>query len=296
MTERHDNVIFDTIAIYGVGLIGGSLGMAAKRRGLVRRVIGIGRSEQKLMRAKILAAIDDYTLDPQEGVAEADLIVICTPVRLVAPTLKAIAGFLKPGAIVTDVGSTKREIVEGCEAEIPEDCFFVGGHPMAGSEQTGVESASHDLFVNATYVVTNSPNTDLAAMGKITALAEAVGANVQLMTPDIHDAAAAIISHLPHVMSGALLQTAEVGQRELGKVFQLVAGSFRDMTRISASSPEIWRDICITNPDCIRDAITHFEAHLDKFKAALADRDEDAITRFFEEAGELREAYLRIST
>jgi len=297
VTGRADtsNRLFDTMAIIGVGLIGGSLGMAARRRGLVGRVIGIGRSEQKLMRAKILAAIDDYTLEMGTGVSEADLVIICTPVRLVAPTLKVIAPFLKPGAVITDVGSTKREIVEQCEAVTPDGCFFVGGHPMAGSEQVGVEAAAHDLFVGATYVVTHSAHTDLSSLGQVAKFAEAVGADIEIMTPEEHDAAVAIISHLPHVMSGALLQTAEAAQRVSGKTFQLAAGSFRDLTRISASSPDIWRDICITNPDCIRDAIVRFQAYLDKFKAVLDARDEDGIRRFFEQASEIREAFVRIA-
>lgn len=295
MIAREDNIIFQTIAIVGVGLIGGSLGMAAKRRGLVGKVIGIGRSEQKLMRAKILAAIDEYTLEPEKGVSDADLVIICTPVRLVAPTVKAISPFLKPGAIITDVGSTKREIVEQCEAATPKGCFFVGGHPMAGSEQGGVDAASHDLYVGATYVITNAAHTHLSALGTIVEFAQALGADTEIMSPEEHDAAVAIISHLPHAMSGALLQTAEAAQRASGKTFKLAAGSFKDLTRISASSPEIWRDICITNPDCIRDAITRFEAYLEKFKAALAEKDEDAITRFFEQASEIREAYVRIA-
>ena len=297
MTGRDDtsSCPFGTMAIIGVGLIGGSLGMAARRHGLVRRVIGIGRSEQKLMRAKILGAIDDYTLEMGAGVRKADLIIICTPVRLIAPTLKAIAPYLKPGAIITDVGSTKREIVEQCEAATPDGCFFVGGHPMAGSEQVGVEAAAHDLFVDATYVVTNSAHTDLSSLGQVAEFAEGMGADIEIMTPEEHDAAVAIISHLPHVMSGALLQTAEAAQRVSGKTFKLAAGSFRDLTRISASSPDIWRDICITNPDCIRDAIVRFQAYLDKFKAALDARNEDGIRHFFEQANEIREAFVRIA-
>ncbi len=291
----NSNFIFDTIAIIGVGLIGGSLGMAAKRKGLVRHVIGIGRTEQKLMRAQILGAIDDYTMDMETGVADADLIVICTPVRMVVPTLELIAASLKPGAIVTDVGSTKREIVEQAEAVIPQGCYFVGGHPMAGSEQGGVEYAEHNLFVDATYVVTSSANVDLESLGKITSLAEGIGSNVEIMSPSNHDASVAIISHLPHAMAGALLKTAEDSQRESHKTFNLAAGSFRDLTRIAGSSPEIWRDICVTNKDSLGEAIIRFQNYLDEFKAALASDDEESIRRFFEQSSEIRQAYLRMA-
>lgn len=296
MTDpREGSVIFDTIAIVGVGLIGGSLGMAARERGLARHVTGIGRNEDRLRRAMILGAIDDYSMDLQKGALDADLVVICTPVTLVAPTLANMADYLKPGTVITDVGSTKSVIVEDCENVTPDGCYFVGGHPMAGSEQTGVESATADLYEGATWVVTNSNNTDVIALGKLTALAEAVGANVQIMDPMAHDAAVAIISHLPHVMSGALLQTAEAGQRKSGKVFELAAGSFRDLTRISGSSPEIWRDICMTNPECICEAIERFQKHIEEFKAVLQSKNEAAIERFFEQVKEIRETYLRIA-
>ena len=288
-------VLFDTVAILGVGLIGGSFGMAARRRGIARRVIGIGRTEQKLMRAKILGAIDEYTLDIENGASEADLLVLCTPVRLVAPTLARMADSLKEGAIVTDAGSTKREIVAGCEAVIPEGRFFVGGHPMAGSEQTGVDVARADLFVDATYVLTPGASTDLAALGRMTEFAGALGARVEILSPDEHDAAVATISHLPHAIAGALMQLAEDSQRRTGKTFALAAGAFRDMTRIAGSSPELWRDICLTNADSLSQAVSALQALLDGFRDALESRDEAGIQRFFEQSRQIRETYLRIT-
>ena len=293
--EQNAEVIFENIAIVGVGLIGGSLGMAARKRSLARRVIGLGRSEQKLMRAKILGAIDDYSLDIDHAAADSDLVVICTPVTLIVPVLGRMAASLKKGAVVTDVGSTKREIVEQASAVVPPGRHFVGGHPMAGSEQTGVEAAIPDLFLGATYVLTPNEHTDLAALGKLAAFAEAIGANVEEMSPEDHDAAAAVISHLPHAMAGALLGAAEDAQREFGVVYKLAAGSFRDLTRISDSSPEIWRDICSTNTDSLAAAIDSIVSHLSRFRAALTERDEEELERFFRQASEIRRAYLRIS-
>lgn len=289
------DIIFETIAIVGVGLMGGSLGMAARNRGLARKVVGIGRTEQKLMRAKILGAIDEYSLNADEAVSDADLVVICTPVRLVAPTLSGFAGRLKEGAIVTDVGSTKREIVRDSEAVMPSGRCFVGGHPMAGSEQAGVEAAFPDLYLGATYVLTAGEHTDLGALGKMVEFAEAIGARAEVMSPEEHDAAAAVISHLPHAMAAALLHTAEDSQRESGKVFRLAAGSFRDLTRISDSLPELWRDICITNADSLSETIRRFEESLEQFRAALEAHDEEGIMRFFEQAHEIRRAYLRVT-
>lgn len=293
--QKLGSVIFDTVAIVGVGLIGGSLGMAAMRRGLARRVIGVGRTEQKLMHAKILGAIHDYTLDMEQGAAEADLIVLCPPVRLVVPTLARMTASLKEGAVVTDVGSTKREIVEGAEAIMPEGRFFVGGHPMAGSEQAGVNAAREDLYVGATYVLTPTTNTDLNALGRLSQFAEAMGARVQQISPQKHDEAVAVISHLPHAIASALMQLAEDSHRQTGKTFELTAGSFRDLTRISDSSPELWRDICLTNADSLSASITGLQQLLEDFKIALQCRDEEAIQRFFEQAREIRQTYLRIT-
>lgn len=288
-------VIFDNVAILGVGLIGGSIGMAAKRRGVARRVLGIGRTEAKLMRAKILGAIDAYSLDIENAAAEADLIVICTPVQLIAPALQRMAGSLKPGAIVTDAGSTKREVVAACDAVIPPGCFFVGGHPMAGSEQTGVDAARADLFVGATWALTPGGKTDLAALSRVTEFAGALGARVEILSPEEHDEAVAVTSHLPHGIASALMRLAEQSQRRTGKTFALTAGSFRDLTRVADSSPELWRDICLTNSDSLSEAITSLEEVLDELKTALQARDPAAIERFFAQSREIREAYLRIS-
>jgi prephenate dehydrogenase len=294
-TQGDDNIIFDTIAIVGVGLIGGSIGMAARKNKLARRIIGVGRTEQKLMRAKILGAIDEYSLDIENGASEADLVIICTPVRLIGPTLQRMSASLKDGAVVTDVGSTKGEVVLQAESILPNTVHFVGGHPMAGSEQAGVEAAFSDLFMGAMYVFTPTDNTDLEALGKLTSLADAMGANVLIMNCDEHDNATAIISHLPHVMSAALLQIAEDAQHKSGKVFNLAAGSFRDLTRISDSPPEIWRDIALSNKSALLDAIGMLQKSMADFKRVLKECDEETITRFFEQAGKIRQTYLRIS-
>lgn len=293
--ENSSTVLFDTVAIVGVGLIGGSLGMAARRKGVARRVIGIGRAEQRLMRAKILGAIDEYTLDLDNGASSADLLVLCTPVRLVVPTLERMAPTLKKGAIVTDAGSTKREIVEQADAVMPSGTFFVGGHPMAGSEQTGVNAARADLFMGATYVLTPGAHTDLAALGRMTEFAGALGARVEIVDPQQHDEAVAVISHLPHAIASALMRLAEDSHRRSDKTFQLAAGSFKDLTRISDSSPELWRDICLTNADALSDSITGLQSILEDFKSALQNKDEQAIQRFFEQARQVRQTYTRIT-
>ncbi|NLN76376.1 MAG: prephenate dehydrogenase [Armatimonadetes bacterium] len=289
------SVIFENVAIVGVGLIGGSIGMAARRRGIVKKVTGIGRAEQRLMRAKILGAIDDYSMDMESGAAEADLVILCTPVRLVVPSLARMACSLKRGAIVTDAGSTKQEIVEQADDVMPACTFFVGGHPMAGSEQTGVNSARADLFEGATYVLTPGEKTDLAALSKVGEFATALGAKVEILDPVLHDRAVSVISHLPHAIASALMQLTGESHRHSSKTFQLAAGSFKDLTRIADSSPELWRDISLTNADSLTDAITGLQTILEDLKTALKNKDEQAIESFFEKGRQIREMYIRIT-
>lgn len=281
-------------------MIGGSLGMAAKKNSLVRRVIGIGRTEQKLMRAKILEAVDDYSLDFENGASEADLVVICTPVRTILPTLERMAASLKEGALVTDVGSTKREIVERAAALMPAGRSFIGGHPMAGSEESGVEAAFPDLFLGSTYVLTPTDAGDLSALGRLTEFVEGIGARAEIMDAEEHDLAVAIISHLPHAISAALLHaaahapSASAKERGRSSPLRLAAGSFRDLTRVSDSPPEIWRDICLTNVGPLTKALDAFQAVLDEFRTVLKTGDEEAVMRFFEEARRIRQAHLRL--
>jgi prephenate dehydrogenase len=267
--------------------------MAAKARGLAKLVIGIGRDQKKLARAQQLAAIDVYTTDLKAGAAEADMVFVCTPVLAIVPVIRAIASSLKENAVVTDVGSTKMEITKGAEAALPEGRFFVGGHPMAGSEAGGVESALPYLFLNATYVITPTPSTHVQALDSVVRFAEALGSQVILMSPEEHDRSAAIISHLPHVISASLLHQAAEEQAKSGKVFQLAAGSFRDMTRVSSSPPRLWADICMSSKKAITSNIKRFEELLAEVRRQIESGDDSAIEDFFQEARQLRETWIK---
>jgi len=291
VTEKRE-VLFETIGVIGVGLIGGSIGMAAKRRGLVRRVIGIGRNVQRLQRAKDLAAIDEFTLDMQAGVSGCDLVVVCTPVRSVVPIISQVAPALREGAIVTDVGSTKSEICRGAEKVIPPGRHFVGGHPMAGSEASGVDSAAPYLFLGATYVITPTESTNLGALRRVVDFAQGLGAEVALMKPEEHDRSAAVISHIPHILAAAILDLAAKEQSQSGKVFQLVAGSFRDLTRVASSPAELWRDICLSNREAICELLESYRTLLAAARDAIAAGDEAAVEGMFENARRLKEDYL----
>lgn len=285
--------IADTIAIIGVGLIGGSLGMAAKARGLARKVVGIGRDGRKLVRAQQRGAVDTVTTDLISGVAEADLIFVCAPVLAIVPTIAAIAPHVKPGAIITDVGSTKSEITRHAEAAMLEGRSFVGGHPMAGSEESGVEAAVPYLFLNATYVITPTENTDVRALSTLVNFAEGLGSQVVIMDPEQHDRSAAIISHIPHILAAAILRLAAEEQGRHGKVFELAAGSFRDMTRVSASPPELWKDICMSSREAITTQLKRFEGILAEVRRHIESEDDVDIEQLFREARDLRETWVR---
>ncbi len=268
---------FGTVAIVGVGLIGGSLGMALKSRRLAQTVIGVGRSLERLETAAALGAIDSGTTSLEEAAADADIIVLCTTVGHILTTLPETLALVKPGAIVTDVGSTKAAIVQAAAGA----ANFVGGHPMAGSERAGVESATPLLFEEATWAITPADTTDPAAVTLLERFAQSVGATTLLLSPDAHDAMLAVTSHLPHVLASALMRQASDLQSRRPQTQQLSAGSFADSTRVAASSPEIWRDVCLSNRDALLHALQAFRGQLDTLEAAVEGSDAAEIEAFF---------------
>lgn len=268
---------FGTVAIIGVGLIGGSLGMALRSRRLARRVVGIGRDRARLDIAVRLGAIDAGTENMADGIAEADCVVLCTTVGHILETVGETLRLAKPGAVVTDVGSTKGAIVRA----VGDAPFFVGGHPMAGSEQTGVEAATPHLFQEATWALTPTETTSPDALARMRALAQEVGAATLVVTPDAHDAMVALTSHLPHALASALMRQAALTCATLPQTQRLAAGSFTDMTRVAASSPALWRDVCLTNRDAVLAALQGFRIELSVLEDAVDAGDAEAIEAFF---------------
>ncbi|HEY3364788.1 MAG TPA: prephenate dehydrogenase [Symbiobacteriaceae bacterium] len=274
------------IVIWGVGLIGGALGMAWRRAGVAAEVVGIGR--QPLDEAVRLGAIDRYVTDPAEGIAQADVLVLCAPVTTIIEQARRFARYVKPGAVVTDVGSTKLEIVWAWEEYLPAGASFVGGHPMFGREVTGVQNATPDLPKGCRWVLTPGRRDTPEALARIAALAEAAGGAVRVMSPVEHDDRVAVISHLPQVVATALAAAALQCENEMGGVLDLAAGGFRDTTRIAGSSAEIWTDIFLTNGGGVRAALASFRESLDALEAAVADGDAEAIAAIFARANEAR--------
>ncbi|MEK9142425.1 MAG: prephenate dehydrogenase/arogenate dehydrogenase family protein, partial [Nitrospirota bacterium] len=239
-------VHFKQVAIIGVGLIGGSLGMILRRKALADHVVGVGRRVENLKTAVALGAIDRYVADPQEGVRGADLVVLATPVDTYERHLQEWAHCLAPGAIVSDVGSVKGTLVERSETAMPTGVHFVGAHPIAGKEKTGVAAGSDQLFKGARCILTPTTRTDQTALDRVRQLWEEAGSIVLLMDPHLHDQILGAVSHLPHVAAFALMNAlAELRDQQVPSLDLAghSGGGLRDTTRIAASSPEMWRDI-----------------------------------------------------
>jgi prephenate dehydrogenase len=277
----------DTIAIVGVGLIGGSLGLAFKRVGIGGRIIGISR-DATLERAVDQGAIDEGVTynDLEAGVSEADWVFLCTPISRILELLPGCLGAAKEGSIVTDVGSTKRAVVEVARQQGRTDVSFIGGHPMAGSEWKGVDAADPFLFQNAIYVLTPSEDADPDAIDRLGGVTSQIGAHVIKMDAETHDRVAAAISHLPQMMATALVGL--VGRRNETDDLSLkmAAGGFRDMTRIASSPYDMWRDICRTNAVPIRDAI---DSYIDVLAALKGRIEDEALEQDFAYANEIRD-------
>lgn len=281
---------WDTVAIVGVGLIGGSLGLALRERNLARRVVGVGRRASSLTAALAVGAVDAATTDLAEGVAEASAVVVCTPVSRIAEDVVRAAAAAPPGTLITDAGSVKQSVVEGvaglAQQQTPPlpELRFVGSHPLAGSEKSGPQYATADLYVGRMVLITPEESTDPAVTAEATALWEAVGANVQTMSPAEHDLVLAATSHLPHALASVLAAGIP------GPWWAYSAGGLRDTTRIAAGAPELWRQILLANREALLGRLQQFESDLADFRAALAAGDGDRLLQLLALGKEQRDA------
>ena len=285
-------VHFKQVAIVGVGLIGGSLGMILRRKALADHVVGIGRRVDNLKTAVELGAIDRYVADPKAGVQGADLVILATPVDTYDRHLREWSHCLAPGAIVSDVGSVKGTLVEQSEAAMPAGVHFVGAHPIAGKEKTGVAAGSDQLFKGARCILTPTKRTDPQALERIKRLWEETGSIVLTMDPHLHDQILGAVSHLPHVAAFALMNAlADLRDRRLAALDLAghSGGGLRDTTRIAASSPEMWRDIFLWNRDNLVSYIDDYQRALEEFKQLIKAGDSAGIEKSLERAKVERE-------
>jgi prephenate dehydrogenase len=274
-----------TVAIVGVGLIGGSIGKALRERKLADKVIGIGRREETLKKAKAAGAVDHTTTDLKEGISEADLIVLATPVQTIVRTMDEVASACRKSAWVTDAGSTKEHIVQSAEKAFRDaGPYFVGSHPLAGDHRTGPEHARADLFEGRTVVVTPTDKSDQKAISRITDFWQSLGAKVETMTPAEHDQRIAVVSHLPHLVAAALASATPE------KLLPLAASGWRDTTRIASGDPQLWQEIFATNRASALEALETFEHKLAELKAALGNSDDARLKANLEGAKRIRDA------
>jgi prephenate dehydrogenase len=275
----------DQLTIVGVGLIGGSVGLAAKARGVARRVVGVGRDPRTLARAEAGGAIDEFTTDLAAGAKAADVVVVCTPVDRVAADVRTAAVSAPPRCVVTDAGSTKGNIVRELAGKLPAGAApFVGSHPLAGSEKRGAAHSKADLFADRLVIVTPTNDTDAEAASVVDLFWQSLGAKVVRMDPFEHDQALAVTSHLPHAAAAGLAAVTPFAW--LG----LTAGGFRDCTRVAGGDADLWAAIFEANREAVLGAVDRFTERMTAFRTALAAGDKAAVTRWLADGKRVRDA------
>jgi prephenate dehydrogenase len=274
-----NTVMFKRVAIIGLGLIGGSIGLALRKTRGSREVVGYDQGRGVGQRAKNLGVIDRYGRTLKETVLDAELVILATPVGAMRQLLQELAPALAPHSVVTDVASTKVQVINWAEEFLPEYAAFIGGHPMAGKEMSGVEVADADLFKNHIYCLTPTLHTSSAAIETLTTLIEQVGARVRFLEPAEHDGQVASVSHLPFAAAVALMNTV-AESASWGDASLLAANGFRDVTRLAAGSPDMYRDICLTNSTAITRSLDQYIAQLIQLREQIANHDKQLYEAF----------------
>ncbi|MBX3507294.1 prephenate/arogenate dehydrogenase family protein [Parvibaculum sp.] len=273
---------FERVALIGLGLIGGSLGHAMKRGGLAGHIAGYARSEATRTRALEIGFIDSAHASAAEAVKDADLVVVCTPVGALGAVAAEIEPHLKKGAILTDVGSVKLAVIRDMGPHVPEGVHFIPGHPIAGTEQSGPDAGFAELFDGRWCILTPVPGTDQGAIERLSAFWTACGSRVDIMEPKHHDLVLAIVSHLPHIIAYNIVGTAsDLETVTQSEVIKYSASGFRDFTRLAASDPTMWRDVCLNNKEPILEMLARFSEDLTALQRAIRWGDGDKLFDLF---------------
>jgi prephenate dehydrogenase len=284
--------MIERLCVIGVGLIGGSLARALRAAGACREVVGAGRNPANLQTAVDLGVIDRYETDLARAVAGADMVLVAVPLGAMTAVFRAIKGHLAAHAVLTDAGSAKGSVIEAAKQVFDGvPTAFVPGHPIAGTEQSGVEASFAGLYRNRRVILTPLPDTDAHATDRVRDMWEAAGAGVVEMDPVHHDAVLAATSHLPHVLAFTLVESL-VRLGDEGEVFEYAAGGFRDFTRIASSDPVMWRDICLANGDAIQLMLEHFFTDLQELTEAIQNRDGQHLLDIFTSAKDARDRFV----
>jgi prephenate dehydrogenase len=277
-------MLFDQITIIGVGLIGGSIGLAARTRGVVGRVIGFDRDLDRIMLAEKMGAISSGTPDLEESILGSQLIVLCVPVDQIGELIVKLAPRCSAGTLFTDCGSTKANIIATLADSLPNGCEYVPAHPLAGSEKSGVQNALANLFLSKKTIITPTSLNSKEAMERVSAFWQALGSTVVRMSPDDHDRVFALTSHLPHAIAAAMAAATPI------EFLSFTAGGFRDVTRIAAGDPEMWTAIFRANRDNLLVALSAFQARLAEFCKNLEAGDGAGLANWLTEAKRVRDA------
>lgn len=286
--------MFDRLCIIGVGLIGGSVARAARQNGLCGSIIGVGRHAESLNHAKTLGVIDDWSLSVEEAVSQSDCVVLCTPVGTFEGLFRAMQPVWNRQALYTDVGSTKQSVVDAACAvfgRVPDN--FIPAHPVAGSENNGVDASTAELFRNRRVVLTPVPDNSESRVLTCQQFWQSMGAEVSTMSVQHHDVVLAATSHLPHVLAFALVEMLRSKDDEQ-EIFRYAAGGFRDFTRIASSDPTMWADICMANAGPIQHLLDEYKLSMDRISDCLKNADRDTLLAFFEDAKAARQQYLNV--
>jgi len=287
------DVHFNKVALIGIGLIGSSLARIIRQEKLADTIVINTRSADTLARARELKLGDEYNSSAAEAVRDADLVIVCVPVGACGRVAAEIAPALKPGAIVTDVGSTKRSVIEQMNPELPDTVHFIPGHPIAGTEQSGPDAGFPELFRNRWCILTPIGRSDDVSLDKLTRFWEACGSRVDTMDADHHDKVLAIVSHLPHIIAFNIVGTADDLETVTeSEVIKYSASGFRDFTRLAASDPTMWRDICLHNKDAILEMLARFSEDLSALQRAIRWGDGQALFDLFTRTRAIRRSII----
>ncbi len=294
MTGKLTHPMFERIALVGIGLIGSSISHASRRAGLAKSIVGSARTPATVDTALKLGLIDKGYANAAEAVQDADLVILCVPVGMCGPITKEIAPHLKPGAIITDVGSVKGSIVKDMSPHVPKGVHFVPAHPIAGTEHSGPESGFAELYDGRWCILTPEPETDAAAVAKLKLFWERLGSKVEIMSADHHDMVLAITSHVPHLIAYNIVNTAAHLERVTAKeVIKFSAGGFRDFTRIAASDPTMWRDVFLNNREAVLEMLGRFSEDLTALQRAIRFGDGDTLFKLFSDSRAIRRGVIQ---
>ncbi|MEI8177530.1 prephenate/arogenate dehydrogenase family protein [Aestuariivirga sp.] len=282
-------VLFDRVALIGIGLIGSSLAHALRKQNLAGDITGYARSEATRARALELGLVDHIFPTASEAVKDADLVILCSPVGTYGALAQEIGPALKTGAILTDVGSVKGAVVKDVLPHVPKGVNFIPGHPIAGTEQSGPESGFAELFINRWCILTPLPDSDPGAVERLGEFWRSCGSNVEIMTPEHHDLVLAITSHLPHLIAYNIVSTAaDLEEVTSSEVIKYSAGGFRDFTRIAASDPTMWRDVFLNNKDAVLEMLGRFSEDLSALQRAIRWGDGEMLFDVFNRSRQIR--------